>query len=90
MKVHVLMKVRNSQTFRFSRLLTFKIFAEKARIEAEIAAAKLATRMRAEAELKEKRERERLKLEKVFVRILETPFHSFLKNHFSGWKKPRF
>ncbi|CAN7043627.1 unnamed protein product [Brassica rapa subsp. trilocularis] len=42
---------------------------EKARIEAEIAAAKLAARMRAEAELKEKRERARLDLEKMVKEV---------------------
>ncbi|KAJ4888643.1 Transcription factor GTE12 [Raphanus sativus] len=42
---------------------------EKARIEAEIAAAKLAARIRAQAELKEKRERERLELEKMVKEV---------------------
>ncbi|KAG2304946.1 hypothetical protein Bca52824_033597 [Brassica carinata] len=44
---------------------------EKARIEAEIAAAKLAARTRAQAELKEKRERQRLELEKLLQVQLE-------------------
>lgn len=68
----------------------FKIFVEKVRIEVEIVVVKFVIRMRVEVELKEKCEREWFKLEKVFVRILEIFFYSFLKNYFSGWKKLRF
>ncbi|KAL0692911.1 hypothetical protein Bca4012_060091 [Brassica carinata] len=42
---------------------------EKARIEAEMSAAKHAAKMRAQAELKEKRERQRLELEKMVKEV---------------------
>jgi hypothetical protein len=43
---------------------------EKARIEAEMRAAKVAERMRAQDELKQKRESQRLEIAKVFCGIL--------------------
>lgn len=51
-------------------LLRFTKNTEKARIEAEMRAAKVAARMRTQAELKQKRETQRLELAKVFCRIL--------------------
>lgn len=72
--LHVLMEVRKRlKLFGFSPL-SFLKNAEKARIEAEMRAATIATRMRAVNELKQQRERERLELEKVFFRNFKNRF----------------
>lgn len=54
--------------------------AEKARIIAEMRAAEIARRVRAETELRQKRERQRLELEMVFCGTFKKPV-------LTGWRK---
>lgn len=75
------MKSHRLKLFGFSSLNGFmKKNAEKARIIAEMRAAEIARRVRAETELRQKRERQRLELEMVFCGTFKKPV-------LTGWRK---